>query len=78
MKATISLDNILTSLFGLSTRNQKWIADKLYQNVASIEKKKSEEEAMLFADLQEAIADMKAGRIRPAEELLEELRNGNY
>lgn len=78
MKATISLDNILTSLFGLSTRNQKWIADKLYQNVASIEKKKSEEEAMLFADLQEAIADMKAGRVRPAEELLEELRNGNY
>ncbi len=78
MKATISLDNILTSLFGLSTRNQKWIADKLYQNVASIEKKKSEEEAMIFADLQEAIADMKAGRVRPAEELLEELRNGNY
>ena len=78
MKATISLDNILTSLFGLSTRNQKWIADKLYQNVASIEKKKSEEEAMVFADLQEAIADMKAGRVRPAEELLEELRNGNY
>ncbi len=35
----------------------------------------SEEEKRLYEDLQEAIADMKAGRVRPAEKLLEELRN---
>ena len=79
MKATISLEGIWQFLesLNLSDRSKEWLADKLiestYGKKEDIEYISKEE---ILAGIDAGLKDMKAGRTRPAEELLEELRNG--
>ena len=79
MKATISLEDIWQFLqsLNLSNRSKEWLADKLiestYDKKEEIEYISKEE---ILAGIDAGLKDMKAGRTRPAEELLEELRNG--
>ncbi|MDM8307348.1 surface protein [Phocaeicola salanitronis] len=79
MKATISLEGIWQFLqsLNLSNRSKEWLADKLiestYDKKEEIEYISKEE---ILAGIDAGLKDMKAGRTRPAEELLEELRNG--
>ena len=79
MKATISLEGIWQFLqsLNLSNRSKEWLADKLiestYDKKEDIEYISKEE---ILAGIDAGLKDMKAGRTRPAEELLEELRNG--
>lgn len=61
----------------LSERNRIWLADKLLEGTRKEEEETeyiSKEE--ILAGIDAGLKDMKAGRTRPAEELLEELRNG--
>ena len=79
MKATISLEGIWQFLesLNLSNRSKEWLADKLiestYGKKEDIEYISKEE---ILAGIDAGLKDMKAGRTRSAEELLEELRNG--
>ena len=79
MKATISLEGIWQFLqsLNLSNRSKEWLADKLIESTYD---KKEEIEYIskedILAGIDAGLKDMKAGRTRPAEELLEELRNG--
>ena len=79
MKAIISLEGIWQFLqsLNLSNRSKEWLADKLiestYDKKEEIEYISKEE---ILAGIDAGLKDMKAGRTRPAEELLEELRNG--
>ena len=79
MKATISLEGIWQFLesLNLSNRSKEWLADKLLEGTRKEEEETeyiSKEE--ILAGIDAGLKDMKAGRTRPAEELLEELRNG--
>ena len=60
MKASAAMENLWLYLQSLPRSNKQWLADRLIE------------------DLQppEGLRDVKAGRTRPAEELLNELRNG--
>lgn len=79
MKTTISLEGIWQFLqsLNLSNRSKEWLADKLIESTYD---KKEEIEYIskedILAGIDAGLKDMKAGRTRPAEELLEELRNG--
>ena len=77
MKATISLDSILATLLPLSTRNKKWLADRLYANVREEESAAKTEREQVEADIREALLDVKMGRTRPIDQLIMELRSGN-
>lgn len=39
MKATVSLDSVWNLVKSLSTDNQKWLADKVYEEIAHKQKK---------------------------------------
>ena len=63
----------------LSVRNQEWLAERLLEK-AHKEKEEAEEaeyisKEEILAGIDAGLKDWKAGRTRPARELLEELRN---
>lgn len=79
MRVSASMESLWQYIqsLSLSERNRIWLADKLLEGTRKEEEETeyiSKEE--IFAGIDAGLKDMKAGRTRPAEELLEELRNG--
>lgn len=76
MKATISMESLWQTIQSLSLKNKEWLSSKL---INDIREEKAETEYISKEEILEGIdaglKDMKAGRTRPARELLEELRN---
>lgn len=76
MKATISMESLWQTIQSLSLKNKEWLSSKL---INDIREEKAETEYIskeeILAGIDAGLKDMKAGRTRPARELLEELRN---
>lgn len=76
MKATISMESLWQTIQSLSLKNKEWLSSKL---INDIREEKAETEYIskeeVLAGIDAGLKDMKAGRTRPARELLEELRN---
>lgn len=76
MKATISMESLWLIIQSLSLKNKEWLSSKL---INDIREEKAETEYIskeeILAGIDAGLKDMKAGRTRPARELLEELRN---
>lgn len=65
---------MLMPLLGLSARNKKWLADRLYESVAA-DAVRDKEEAIVLSDIREGLLDIKEGRTIPAEDLFEFIDN---
>ena len=79
MRVSASMESLWQYIqsLSLSERNRIWLADKLLEGTRKEEEETeyiSKEE--ILAGIDAGLKDMKAGRTRPAEELLEEFRNG--
>lgn len=79
MRVSASMESLWQYIqsLSLSERNRIWLADKLLEGTRKEEEETeyiSKEEILVGIDA--GLKDMKAGRTRSAEELLEELRNG--
>ena len=72
MKASAAMENLWLYLQSLPRSNKQWLADRLIEDLQPQYISKEE----IFAGIAEGLRDVKAGRTRPAEELLNELRNG--
>lgn len=78
MRVSASVENLWQYIqsLSLSANNRKWLAERLLEN-----KQEEAEEAEyiskeeILAGIDAGLKDWKAGRTRPARELLEELRN---
>ncbi len=74
MKATISLESLWQTIQSLSVNNQKWLLEKLHENLES-KKEDSISKEEILAGIDSGLKDMKAGRKRPLDELIKELEN---
>ena len=74
MNAKISLDGLWAMIQTLSISNQKWLADKLQENIREKETEYISKEEIL-AGIKSGLEDMKAGRKRPLDELIKELED---
>lgn len=77
MNAKISLDGLWAMIQTLSIGNQKWLADKLLENIREKEEETeyiSKEE--ILAGIKAGLEDLKAGRTQSFDELIKELENG--
>ena len=74
MKATISLESLWQTIQSLSVNNQKWLLEKLHENLES-KKEDSISKEEILAVIDSGLKDMKAGRKRPLDELIKELEN---
>lgn len=75
MKATISLDSLWQIVSSLSLRNQKWLAGKLQESIRLREETEYISKEELLAGIDAGLKDLKAGRMRPIEELFKELEH---
>ena len=78
MRVSASVENLWQYIqsLSLSANNRKWLAERLLEN----NKEEAEEveyisKEEILAGIDAGLKDWKAGRTRPARELLEELRN---
>ena len=74
MNAKISMDGLWAMIQTLSLSNQKWLADKLQENIREKETEYISKEEIL-AGIKSGLEDMKAGRKRPLDELIKELED---
>lgn len=75
MKASISLDSLWQIVSSLSLRNQKWLAGKLQESIRQREETEYISKEELLAGINAGLKDLKAGRMRPIEELFKELEH---
>ena len=75
MEATISLDSLWQIVSSLSLRNQKWLAGKLQESIRQREETEYISKEELLAGIDAGLKDLKAGRMRPIEELFKELEH---
>lgn len=75
MQATISLDSLWQLIRSLPLDNQKWLEDKLQSHLSAQEETEYIRKEEVLAGIDAGLKDLKAGRTRPAEDLLEELRH---
>ena len=75
MKTTVALENLWLYLQSLPKSNKQWLSEKLQEDLHQEETAYISKEEVL-AGIDAGLKDVVAGRTRPAEELLEELRNG--
>ncbi len=76
MKATISLDSLWMTIQSLSLNNQKWLSNKLLENIREKEEETeyiSKEE--ILAGIKSGLEDVKAGRTQSFDDFLKELDN---
>lgn len=70
------MESLWQTIQSLSLKNKEWLSSKL---INDIREEKAETEYIskeeVLAGIDAGLKDMKAGRTRPARELLEELRN---
>lgn len=79
MKASAAMENLWLYLQSLPRSNKQWLADRLIEDLQQhVEEDRVEyiSKEEILAGIAEGLRDVKAGRTRPAEELLNELRNG--
>ena len=79
MKASAAMENLWLYLQSLPRSNKQWLADRLIKDLQPhVEEDRVEyiSKEEILAGIAEGLRDVKAGRTRPAEELLNELRNG--
>ncbi len=74
MEATISMESLWKMIQSRSTENKQWLLDKLVEDLQEEEEYISKEE--ILAGIDAGLKDLKAGRTRPARDLISELRNG--
>ena len=73
------MENLWLYLQSLPRSNKQWLADRLIEDLQPhVEEDRVEyiSKEEILAGIAEGLRDVKAGRTRPAEELLNELRNG--
>ena len=75
MKTTVALENLWLYLQSLPKSNKQWLSEKLQEDLHQEETAYISKEEVLTG-IDAGLKDVVAGRTRPAEELLEELRNG--
>ena len=78
MKASAAMENLWLYLQSLPRSNKQWLADRLIEDLQPhVEEDRVEyiSKEEILAGIAEGLRDVKAGRTRPAEELLNELRN---
>lgn len=74
MRTSAAMENLWLYLQSLPKSNKKWLSEKLIEDLkAESEETISKEE--ILAGIDRGLKDVKAGKTRPAEELLMELRN---
>ena len=75
MKATVSMELLWQTIQSLSLKNKEWLSSKLIEDIREEKGEDyiSKEEVLAMIDA--GLKDMKAGRTRPAEELLKELED---
>ena len=79
MKASAAMENLWLYLQSLPRSNKQWLADRLIEDLQPhVEEDRVEyiSKEEILAGIAEGLRNVKAGRTRPAEELLNELRNG--
>lgn len=65
---------MLHPLMGLSNRNKKWIADRLYDSIKNNDTSSAPSETdMILKSIKEGLDDIKEGRTFPAEDLYKHL-----
>lgn len=75
METAISLNNLLHQILGLPLTDQAWLVDKVQENICKQEAIEHISEEELLAKIDAGLKDVKAGRVRPLEEVLKELEN---
>lgn len=75
MRTTAAMENLWLYLQSLPRSNKKWLSEKLQEDLHS-EKTEYISKEEVLAGIDAGLKDVVAGRTRPAEELLKELRNG--
>lgn len=78
MNATISLESVWQMIQSLSLNNQKWISKHLIENIKSKEEEEYISKEEILAGIDAGLKDLKAGRMRPIEELFKELEDEGY
>lgn len=78
MKVTVSLDDLLKPLLGLSADNQRWLADKLIERADEQEKEETISKEEILAGIDQGLKEIRLtreGKIKPktAKEFLHEL-----
>lgn len=76
MNAKISLDGLWAMIQTLSISNQKWLADKLIENIHAKEEEAeyiSKEE--ILAGIKAGLEDVKAGRTQSFDDFIKELES---
>ena len=74
MNAKISLDGLWAMIQTLSISNQKWLADKLQENIREKEAEYISKEEIL-AGIKSGLEDMKAGRTQSFDDFIKELES---
>ncbi len=78
MRVSASVENLWQYIqsLSLSANNRKWLAERLLENKQEeAEETEYISKEEILAGIDAGLKDWKAGRTRPARELLEELRN---
>lgn len=75
MNATISMEGLWQMIQSLSLNNQKWISDKLIENIHACEEEQYISKEEILAGINEALKEMKNGGGTDAWDFLEELKN---
>lgn len=70
MNATISMDGLWAIIDSLSTKNKKWLADKLSQSLSTPKKSKEDE---ILEGIARSINEVKSGKTLPLDTLWEQL-----
>lgn len=74
MRTSAAMENLWLYLQSLPKSNKKWLSEKLIED---LEEQKAEtiSKEEILAGIDRGLKDIKAGRTRPAEEFLKELRD---
>lgn len=75
MRTSAAMENLLLYLQSLPKSNRKWLSERLIEGLHEEESETISKEEIL-AGIDRGLKDIKAGRTRPAEDFLAELRNG--
>lgn len=70
MNVTVSMDGLWAIVDSLSTKNKKWLSDKLLLSLSAPKKSKEDE---ILAGIVRSINEAKSGKTMPLDTLWEEL-----
>lgn len=80
MRASAAMENLWLYLQSLPRSNKRWLSERLLEDLRPKAAEEGDEEYIskeeVLAGVDAGLKDLKEGRMRPARELLNELRNG--